>query len=415
MGEIKTVCKFTMASSTNPRVRRFNQMIRVGNQEQIPKDVYFGKPTITSGFGAAINTYHPIMQNETTKTLLEWNYNQYHDRYAHLYPEDNSGLNNYKIGQQNISHNYDKVDKTFKEKKLQSTIKKNILVQDNKPHSWMRKQVHGDPNSYSSFKDIFEHRYLYNVNNPWPEGEVGYGPFNRPSSNRNGMNRSMYAGANPFPSLRKKSGNMMENGDGTENAPVNDRAESVDNVYNRNNPVHTDEQFLPSYGINHQNVKLQENKQDQNMYKFEKVNNEHGKQAHLDEDFMPSYDKNYMGSMKTRKFAATPMKGMRRNYTYNVSKGNGTNSLSCDMNHGRRGEIKAPTSYMFRESQRMAAQKDSHRQAINNRNGQAINPNTNFRPDTTGYVDPLRTVDPVRIKDRELAHALHDMNPDAMA
>merc|ERR1711976_369246 len=83
------------------------------------------------------------MQNETTKTLLEWNYNQYHDRYAHLYPEDNSGLNNYKIGQQNISHNYDKVDKTFKDKKLQSSIKKNILIQNNKKHSWMRKQVHG--------------------------------------------------------------------------------------------------------------------------------------------------------------------------------------------------------------------------------------------------------------------------------
>merc|ERR1711939_587558 len=167
-------------------VRRFNQMIRVRNQEQIPKDVYFGKPTITSGFGAAINTYHPIMQNETTKTLLEWNYNQYHDRYAHLYPEDNSGLNNYKVTEQNISHNYDKVDKSFKDKKLQSTIKKNIIIQGNKPHSWMRKQVHGDPNSYSSFKDIFEHRYLYNVNNPWPEGEIGYGPFNRPPSGDSG-------------------------------------------------------------------------------------------------------------------------------------------------------------------------------------------------------------------------------------
>merc|ERR1711879_748540 len=108
-----------------------------------------------------------------------------------------------------------------------------------------------------------------------------------------------------------------------------------------------------------------------------------------------------------RKFAATPMKTVRRNYTYNVSQQNGTNSLSCDMNHGRRGEIKAPTSYMFRESQRMAAQQHSHRQAINNRDAQAINPNTNFRPYTTNYVDPLRTVDPVRIKDREIAHGLY--------
>jgi len=68
---------------------------------------------------------------------------------------------------------------------------------------------------------------------------------------------------------------------------------------------------------------------------------------------------------------------------------------------------------MFKESQRMAAQNNPHRQALNNRDGQGLNPNTNFRPDTTGYVDPLRTNDPVRIKDREMAHGLHDINPEA--
>ena len=363
------------------------------------------------------------MQNETTKTLLEWNYNQYHDRYAHLYPEDNSGLNNYKVHAQNISHNYDKVDKSFKEKKLQSTIKKNILVQSNKPHSWMRKQVHGDPNSYSSFKDIFEHRYLYNVNNPWPEGEVGYGPFNRPMSNR-AMNTSMYAGANPFPNIKNRSGNLAENGESgenlrTEGAEVDPRmrGESMDTGkkrFNRVNPTHVDEKFLPSYGINHNNIKLSEDKQQQNQYKMEKINNEHGKQAHLDEDFMPSFDKNYIGAVKGRKFATTPMKNMRRNYTYNVSNDVG-NANSVDINHGRRGINRGPTSYMFRESQRMAAQKNDHRQALNNRDQATLNPNTNLRPDLTGYVDPLRTVDPVRIKDRELAHGQHDMNPEAIA
>ena len=80
-------------------------MIRVWNTENVPNDVYFGKPTITGGFGSNINTYHPIMQNETTKALLEWNYNQYDDWHNNLHPEDNSGLNNYKIGQQRISHN----------------------------------------------------------------------------------------------------------------------------------------------------------------------------------------------------------------------------------------------------------------------------------------------------------------------
>ena len=80
-----------MATSTNPRVRRFNQMIRVRNSENMPKEAFYGKPTITGGFGGAINTFHPIFQNTTSKALLEWDYNQYHDRYAHLYPEDNSG------------------------------------------------------------------------------------------------------------------------------------------------------------------------------------------------------------------------------------------------------------------------------------------------------------------------------------
>merc|ERR1712025_910199 len=104
---------------------------------------------------------------------------------------------------------------------------------------------------------------------------------------------------------------------------------------------------------------------------------------------------------------------MRRNYTFNV-RDQGQNAQSVDINHGRRNLNKGPTSYMFRESQRMAAQKNPHRQALNNRDQATLNPNTNFRPDTTGYVDPLREVDPVRIKDREMAHGLHDMNPEAI-
>jgi len=287
-----------MASSTNPRVRRFNQMIRVRNTEQIQPDQYYGKPTITGGFGGAINTFHPIFQNTTSKTLVEWDYNQYHDRYAHLYPEDNSGLNNYKINEQNISHNYDKVDKTFKDKKLQSTIKKNILVQGNKPHSWMRKQVHGDPNSYSSFKDIFEHRYLYNVNNPWPEGEIGYGPFNRPPSGGSGtVNRAQSVDNSLIQNSGKKGQrprvNNFTNDDNrsqiskASKASANSRPGSVrssasknnqnsmiqnkNNIYYRSNPAHVDEQFLPSYGINHNNIELDEDNVPDDQYKMEKI------------------------------------------------------------------------------------------------------------------------------------------------
>merc|ERR1712166_1538070 len=215
------------------------------------------------------------MQNETTKTLLEWNYNQYHDRYAHLYPEDNSGLNNYKIGQQNISHSYDKVDKTFKEKKLQSTIKKNIITQKNMPHSWMRKQVHGDPNSYSSFKDVFEHRYLYNVNNPWPEGEVGYGPFDRPMSSQGYSVRSAQSQNKSVRSKNSNNGNRRKTGQNFRSSSVELLNDDEQQLFDRNNPAHVDESFLPSYGINHDNIKCAEDKQKNDHYKLEKVTNYH--------------------------------------------------------------------------------------------------------------------------------------------
>ena len=88
------------------------------------------------------------------------------------------------------------------------------------------------------------------------------------------MNRSMYAGSNPFPNINKRSASN-ENGEGTENMPERQNymtegrngADSVDNaekMFGRTNPVHTDEQFLPSYGINHKNIKLAEDKQGQN-------------------------------------------------------------------------------------------------------------------------------------------------------
>lgn len=441
-----------MASSTNPRVRRFNQMMRVRNTEQIPQDAYYGKPTITGGFGGAINTFHPIFQNTTSKALLEWDYNQYHDRYAHLYPEDNSGLNNYKITEQNISHNYDKVDKSFKDKKLQSTVKKNIILQGNKPQSWMRKQVHGDPNSYSSFKDIVEHRYLYNVNDPWPEGEVGYGPFNRPPSGGGGSGAVRSQSVDY--QMIKNSGNKgkgprknnFTNDDNNSNLSIasnasnnsrNSRPNSVrssanknqqnsminnnSKIYFRNNPAHVDEGFMPSYGINHNNIELDEQNVPDDQYNMEKIVQSRAKAAHLDEDFLPSYNKKYINGLNTMEINQS-MVDDTRNTRSNKKK---VNSSSTDFGNQRK-----PQGYMLKESQRLAAQQDMARRSENGY-GRADKKRFgfNWKPGKTenytkdNFYVPEPTIEDyhhkmmagenlpqngVGIKNREMAHANHE-------
>ena len=83
-----------MASATNPRVRRLNQMLRYRNQNNIPENVYFGKPTLAGGFGNQVHDMHTKIQNETTKTLLQWNYNNYPNEDGHFTKEENSGLVN---------------------------------------------------------------------------------------------------------------------------------------------------------------------------------------------------------------------------------------------------------------------------------------------------------------------------------
>lgn len=130
------------------------------------------------------------------------------------------------------------------------------------------------------------------------------------------MNRSMYAGENPFPKIgRPNEGpSNMINSDTTENLPQ-DMA-NPNQVFERTNPVHVDEGYLPSYGINHNNIKCGEDKQALDQYKFEKIPNGKGQQSHLDEDYLPSFDKNYMANLKNRSNnnsgANTPLKRMRR-------------------------------------------------------------------------------------------------------
>lgn len=39
-----------MATSTNPRVKAYNMMLRNNYTNNVPSDFYFGKPTFEAGF-----------------------------------------------------------------------------------------------------------------------------------------------------------------------------------------------------------------------------------------------------------------------------------------------------------------------------------------------------------------------------
>lgn len=88
------------------------------------------------------------------------------------------------------------------------------------------------------------------------------------------------------------------------------------------------------------------------------------------------------------------------------------NSRSVDINHGRKQISTGPVGYMFRESQRLAAQQKNQRSLMNNREQATLNNNANFRPDQVSYNDPLVNPEIVRIKEREMAHGIHDMDPE---
>merc|ERR1740117_507842 len=57
-------------------------------------------------------------------------------------------------------------------------------------------------------------------------------------------------------------------------------------IYFRNNPAHVDEGFMPSYGINHNNIELDEQNVPDDQYNMEKIVHGKSKAAHLDEDFL---------------------------------------------------------------------------------------------------------------------------------
>lgn len=87
-----------MANSTNPRVRRFYQLLRLQcTAESQQKDYYNGVPTYPKGMTTYSNAFgepRPRVAKEanlTSKDLLCWNYKEYPDKDKHLATADNTG------------------------------------------------------------------------------------------------------------------------------------------------------------------------------------------------------------------------------------------------------------------------------------------------------------------------------------
>merc|ERR1711939_325793 len=190
-------------------------------------------------------------------------------------------------------------------------------------------------------------------------------------------------------------------------------------------PAHVDEQFLPSYGINHNNIELDEDNVPDDQYKMEKIVKGRKKPAHVDEDYLPSYNKKYIDGLRKMEdihvMQETPTHGSGRRRSKKI------NSSSIDFtNQGK------PRSYMVKESQRLAAQHEMARRSENNY-GRAHKEHFgfNWKPGKTehwpkdNFYVPEPTIEDyhmkmmagqtlpennnLNIKNREMAHAGHEM------
>ena len=68
-----------MASSTNPRVRRINQLLRIKNSDSLPDGYHIGKPTYSQGYANLGNPYSTcqVKEHNTNPVQNKWNYNAY--------------------------------------------------------------------------------------------------------------------------------------------------------------------------------------------------------------------------------------------------------------------------------------------------------------------------------------------------
>jgi len=68
-----------MASSTNPRVRRINQLCRIRNTQDLPEGFHYGKATYSEGYKNLGNDWNQCQTKEhnVNPAIASWNYNAY--------------------------------------------------------------------------------------------------------------------------------------------------------------------------------------------------------------------------------------------------------------------------------------------------------------------------------------------------
>jgi len=156
-----------MASNTNPRVRRINQLLRIRNTDDLPDGFHYGKSTYSGGYKNLGNDWNQCQTKEhnVNPAIAQWNYNAYPPKdFVNLPKAELTGENNFKIGKQTISSNFDVEDKTYHRKKYdehyENQIEKDKLMRLND----MKDMTHGIRNAYPSFNDLVGHQYVYGPN-----------------------------------------------------------------------------------------------------------------------------------------------------------------------------------------------------------------------------------------------------------
>lgn len=227
-----------MASSTNPRVRRINQLLRIKNTEALPGDYYYGKGTYGNAGVNRENWTPQAKDMHVNLELTQWNYNQYGAKDLKTLPsEDMNGTNKFKVGNNGCSQNLDIVDKTFQSKKADQFYQKQVRKHGMKPVTEIKNDVHGIRNHYPEFQNLIGHAYH---NGPENMG-VKYHPQNLYTTTYDlNHNHKYHHTENPglfesqhLPLQRKLPG---------------ERGGSHD-IRRTYNPAHVDEDFLPSWDL----------------------------------------------------------------------------------------------------------------------------------------------------------------------